>query len=368
MSTSGAARGQRVGFALAIASAAGFGLSGIFASVLFDAGWSPLAAVTVRVTFAALVLAPVAIWMLRGRWASVRAAWKDLLAFGLVAVAMCQLAYFLAVQYIAPSLAIVLEFLGPVLLVFWTWARTRKAPTMLTFAGAAVALIGVVAVAGVIGGVMLHPLGIAFGLLSAVGVAVYFSVSANATHGVPPIPFAALGLMVGAVALWLIAPLGILPFEMSAAPTTLVSLDVPVWVTVTLLVLVSTVAGYVLGVGGARRLGPTVASFTGYSEPVFSFVWTALILAFIPGPWQFVGAIAIIAGVVLVKLGEVKTEPRPTTESIDVVPLDPVQQHTVEIPVVALRDAVAGDGFHPEPDVAGASVADVPASQAPEQR
>lgn len=325
-------------------------MSGIFAAALFTAGWSPLAAVTVRVSLAALVLLPFAIWMMRGRWHTVRVAWKELLAFGLVAVAGCQLAYFMAVGYIAPSLAIVLEFLGPVLLVFWTWARSRRAPSALTLIGAGVALLGVVAVSGVLTGTLLHPLGIAFGLVSAVGVAVYFSLSANASHGIPPVPFAALGLTVGAVVLWLVVPTGVLPFTTTLAQPVIAGIEVPVWLTVLLLVLVATVAGYVLGIGGARRLGPTVASFTGYSEPVFSIVWTALFLAFLPGPIALIGAAAIVVGVVLVKLGEVRTDPYPTTSGIDVIPLEPAAQSTTDVPLEALREAIVPD--EPSPSTA----------------
>jgi drug/metabolite transporter (DMT)-like permease len=49
------------GFAFALTSAASFGLSGALARGLLDAGWSPGAAVAVRVLGAALALAVPAV-------------------------------------------------------------------------------------------------------------------------------------------------------------------------------------------------------------------------------------------------------------------------------------------------------------------
>ena len=56
LGTAGAARGTAVGIWLAIVSAAAFGTSGALAKSLLETGWSPGAAVTVRISGAALVL------------------------------------------------------------------------------------------------------------------------------------------------------------------------------------------------------------------------------------------------------------------------------------------------------------------------
>ena len=52
--------------------------------------------------------------------------------------------------------------------------------------------------------------------------------------------------------------------------------------------------------------GATVASFTGYSEPLFGIVWTILLLSVLPTSAQWVGAALIVAGVVTVKVGELR--------------------------------------------------------------
>ena len=65
---SGGHSGLGGGLLIALVAALTFGTSGAFIKPLLDAGWSPAAAVTVRVITGGLILAPLAIFSLRGRW------------------------------------------------------------------------------------------------------------------------------------------------------------------------------------------------------------------------------------------------------------------------------------------------------------
>jgi len=292
------------GFLFAIGSASSFALSGIFASALMATGWSAGATTTARLVFAALVLLVPTIVALRGQWGLVLRAWRPVLLFGMLAVAGCQLAYFLAIQFIPPSLALLIEFMGPVLLVFWMWLRTRVAPSVLTLLGAALAVLGLLAISGVGIGGALHPLGIFFALIAAIGNAVYFAAGASTAHGIPPLPFVGLGLIIAAVMISLASLLGVLPFAVSGEVVRLAAFEVHPAVAIAGMVLISTVAAYVLGVAAARRLGATMSSFTGYSEAMFGIAWTILLLAVVPTPAQWAGAALIISGVVTVRIGE----------------------------------------------------------------
>jgi drug/metabolite transporter (DMT)-like permease len=299
-----------LGLVLALASAASFGLSGIFASALLDGGWSAGAVTTVRIAGGALVLLSPTLWLLRGRWDAVLRSWREVLVLGLLAVALCQLAFFSAVAFIDPSLALLIEFLGPVLLVLLGWAVTRRAPAWLTLAGAGVALVGLGLISG-IGGDPLHPVGVLLALLAAVGNAGYWVAASKADSELHPIALAGLGLIVGAIVLGIASATGVLPFAATAAPVRLAGETVPAWLVVVLLVVIATATAYVIGILGARRLGATLASFVGYSEPMFGILWTAVLLLILPSPMQWLGAVAIVVGVVLVKLGQVD-RPKPT--------------------------------------------------------
>ncbi|QBE50124.1 DMT family transporter [Leucobacter triazinivorans] len=301
-----AARLPVAGFLLALGSAASFALSGVFASALIGAGWSAGAAATARIVVATLVLAAPTAIALRGRWDLVRRAWRSILLFGLLAVAGCQLAFFLAVEFIPPSLALLIEFMGPVLLMLWMWLRTRIAPTRVTLLGAAIAVVGLVAVSGVGLGAALHPLGIAFALIAAIGNAAYYAAGAASDHGIPPLPFVGLGLAVAAVALVIASAVGLLPFTATAVAPVIADAELSPIAVVAGMALISTVLAYVLGVSASRRLGATVASFTGYSEPLFGILWTILLLALVPSGSQWIGAALIVAGVVTVRIGELR--------------------------------------------------------------
>ncbi|HUH53097.1 MAG TPA: EamA family transporter [Microbacteriaceae bacterium] len=294
-----------LGFALAIGSAASFALSGIFASALLTAGWSPGAATTTRISLSALILLPPTLIMLRGKWDLVRSAWAQILLFGLLAVAGCQLAFFMAIQFIPPSLALLIEFMGPVILMLWIWGRTRTAPSKITMLGAVIAVLGVAAISGVATGASLHPLGIIFALIAAVGLAAYFATGASTEHGIAPLPFVGLGLLVASIVLIVVSAIGILPFTVTDSPTVVAGTEVAPALVVSGMVLMSTVFAYLLGVSASRRLGATVASFTGYAEPIFAIIWTILLLAITPTGLQWVGAALIITGVVAVKVGDV---------------------------------------------------------------
>ncbi len=103
------------GVALAVLSAGTFGLSGIFASALISAGWSPAAAALARLGGGAILLAVPAVMQLRGRWVLLRREAGKVVIYGLVAIAGGQLFYFNAIESIPIGLAVLLEYLGVVL-------------------------------------------------------------------------------------------------------------------------------------------------------------------------------------------------------------------------------------------------------------
>src|SRR6478735_2484515 len=106
-----------LGLLIAIIAAATFGLSGAFVKPMLEAGWSPAAAVAARALIGGIVLIPVAIITLRGRWSALwRGRWR-VLGMALVGVAGTQLVYFAAIQRIPVGTAILLEYMAPLLLV-----------------------------------------------------------------------------------------------------------------------------------------------------------------------------------------------------------------------------------------------------------
>ncbi len=298
---------RRTGFTgllLALASAAAFGTSGVFASALLDAGWTAAAAVTVRVGLAALVLTVPAVVQLRGRWHLLRENAGSVLVFGLLAVAGCQLTYFLALTRLSVGVALLLEYSGVVLVVLWTWARHGQRPSPVTATGVVVAVVGLVLVLDVVRGAQVDPLGIVYGLLAAVGLAVYFVVSARSDGALPPLVSAWGGLAVGAVALGLTAAVGLVPWQTSTADVELAGAPTTWLVPVLGLALVAAAFAYASGVAAIRRLGSRLSSFVGLTEVLFAVLFAWLALGQEPGAVQLVGGVVVLVGIVLVRAGD----------------------------------------------------------------
>ncbi len=291
------------GLGLAVLSAASFGLSGSLARGLMDAGWSAAAAVAVRVLLAAVVLVPVAVRQLRGRWSLLRPSLPLIAGFGLVAVAGCQLAYFNAVAHMEVGVALLIEYTAPVAVVLWLWLRQGQRPGRLTALGALLGAAGLVLVLGVLSGVTVSVVGVAWALGAMVGAAAYFVLSARET-GLPATVLAAGGLLVGGLTLLAAGALGVLPFAVSTAPVVLGGADVPWWLPVLALGLVTAALAYVTGIAATRRLGSRLASFVALGEILAALLFAWVLLGQSPSGIQLLGGVLILAGVVVVKAGE----------------------------------------------------------------
>src|SRR3954465_11143916 len=73
------------GLGFALVSALSFGLAGPLARGLLESGWSPGAIVVVRVGVAALVVLPLGVISMRGRWHLLRSNAPVVLTYGLLA-------------------------------------------------------------------------------------------------------------------------------------------------------------------------------------------------------------------------------------------------------------------------------------------
>jgi len=325
------------GLGVALFSSAVFGLSGSFAKALLETGWTPGAAVTARLTGAALILAVPAIAALRGRWHRLRDNWLTVLLFGVIGVAACQLFYFNAVSRLSVGVALLLEYLAPVLIVLWLWAASRKRPRPLTVAGTLLSLGGLVLVLDLTGAVKIDLIGVLWGIAAAVCLAIYFFITAKENDTLPPIVLASGGLMVGAVVMWLAAATGLTPMAFSTADTRLGPWITPWWVCLGGLVGLATVVAYVSGIVAARALGSKVASFVSLTEVLFAVVWAWLLLGELPGTIQLLGGLLIVGGVVLVRVDELRADERPV-DGLRIGPIPAPLQVPLQAPLEQAND------------------------------
>ncbi|MEV1071979.1 EamA family transporter [Micromonospora parva] len=297
------------GVGLALLSAVTFATSGTFARSLIEAGWSAESAVIARVGVAALVLAIPALLSLRGRWHVLRSNATAIGLFGLLGVALAQVCFFNAVRYLPVGVALLLEYLGIILVVVWMWLRHGQPPRRLTIAGSMAALAGLAFVLDLAGTADFHPVGVIWGLGAAFGLAGYFVLAGRVDPRLPSVAMASGGMAVGAAVLLLIGLTGLLPLHATFGEVTFAGQATSWLVPIAGLSLVAAVIAYLAGIAGTRILGPRLSSFVGLTEVLFAVLIAWLFLNELPTGWQLFGGALIVAGVALVRLDELRSPP-----------------------------------------------------------
>jgi drug/metabolite transporter (DMT)-like permease len=291
------------GLVLALVSASSFGLSGSLARSLLDLGWSPTAVVATRVGGAFLVLLLPSLLLLRRIGLPTGKQSVRMLAYGVVAIALAQLCYFSAVQYLSVGVALLLEYLAPVILIVWHWARTQRRPAWPVLAGAGLSIVGLAFVLDLRTGLTLNPVGVAWGLGAALCLSAYFLLSEDKGTDTPihPLLLTTAGTGIGAVILLAASAAGILPLAAQAGVTVLADRTVGWWLPALLLILISAVLAYPSGIVAVRRLGSSLASFVSLTEVIFAVALAFVLLGQRPGPIQLLGGVLILFGIALVQ-------------------------------------------------------------------
>ncbi len=272
-----------------------FGGSGVVAKPLMTAGLAPLHVVWLRVAGAALVLLPVA---LRHRDV-VRRRPGLLVGFGLLAVAGVQTCYFAAISRIPVGVALLLEYLGPALLLGWVRFVQRRPVSRSAVIGVVLAVTGLAGVVEVWDGLSFN----ALGLLLAVGAACcqvgYFVLAAHDGDGderVDPLAVNAYGLLIGAIALTAVARPWNMRWRLLARQVPFGGGHVPAVALLVWMVVVATVIAYVTGVVSVRLLSPQVAGVVACLEAVVATVLAWVLLGERLTVPQIVGGALVLVG------------------------------------------------------------------------
>lgn len=296
----------RTGVVLALASALFFGVSGPLAKSLYEIGWTPASAILFRIGGVALLLTIPTLLAMRGRWGQVRAHWRIVLMYGVMSICGVQLLFFAAVEHITVGVGLLIEYTAPVLVVLFLWASSRRRPGGLTLAGVVVAMLGLVLVLDLGSGLSLNPVGVAFAATAAACLASYFLIGARTSIDIPQVALIGIGMWIGFLTVAAVSLVGLMPSGVGVAPAPLGDISVAWWVPAVLLV-VTTLLAYVTGLAAMRLLGATMGSFVALSEVVFAVVVSWIVLGEVPTGIQALGGLAILAGVIVIKVDEART-------------------------------------------------------------
>lgn len=268
---------------------------------LFDDGVPPIQLVEARavISAAGLALVPAA-WASRGdRHAA--PGWI-VVALGM-SIALVNAAYYTAISRLAVAVAIVLQYLGPGMVVAWTAFTTRKRPSSDVSVAVVVAFVGVVFVSEVAGGDLgaVDLIGVGSGLASAIFFAAYTLQSEKAAARYGPIG-AVFRAFAAASVFWVIyqAPQG-WPSALSESDNIGRVLFVGI---------AGTLAPFLLYVWAVGRIRSERAVIAATLEPLFAGIVAWLWLEQVLSLLQIAGGIAILTAVMWLQL---RAEAAPST-------------------------------------------------------
>ncbi|PZG15323.1 EamA family transporter, partial [Nonomuraea aridisoli] len=291
---------RSVGLALAFVSAWCFAFSGPMAKYLIAAGLEPIEAVWTRMAGAGLLLVAV---LAVARPRALRIPRSRLPFFGLyaiMAVAGVQALYFVAITRLPVGIALLLEFMAPVMVVAWVRLVRKVRLARAAYLGAVVAVVGLAIVVEAWQGMRLDALGLVLGLLAGACCAGYFLMNDSFGDDIDPLGLVAWGMIGAAVVLAPFSRPWDIPWEaftVSATPEggqTLPVLGAYLW-----MVVVATVLGYTLGVNAVRRLSAAVGATVASLEVIAGAVVAWVLVGETLGVFQIVGGLIVLSGALL---------------------------------------------------------------------
>jgi drug/metabolite transporter (DMT)-like permease len=290
-----------VGVAAAGAAALLFGINGTVSKLALEAGLTSSRLVQLRSLGAALCLM-AAVLLTRPR--SLRADRRELaflVVAGIVGIGLVQWLYFVAIARLPVGIALLLEYLAPVLVAVWV-RFVRGEPVRSRIWGAlAMCLVGLAVVAQVWSGLTLDGLGVLAGLGAAASLAAYYLTGEHGLGRRDPLSLAAWTFTAAAVFWSVLQP----PWSTDwgqlggavALPGPFEGAEAPLWSLVASIIVLGTVVPYALILVALRNLGSTRTGLLGMAEPVTSGLVAWVVLSESRTPVQLAGAALVIAGI-----------------------------------------------------------------------
>ncbi len=299
-----------LGYLLALAAAVIWGTLGIFASLIYRYEIDPVVLVTARGVIAFSVL--LVILSLTDR-ASLRIDIKDVpffILFGFVGVTLNYLSYFEAIARASATTAVILLYTAPIFVTVAASLLFKERFTLSKGLSLAITLLGCFLVAGGYNPEQLvaNPIGIAAGLIAAITYGSYTLLSKRSLAKYSSSTTVLYALVFGSLFLAIIS---------MPRLSQLWGLPGLAWGLVVALALGPTLASYALYVKALSHIEAGHASIICMAEPAATAVLAYAILSERMETMQVVGAIAVIAGVLVLQLGpKAFAEPPPARRGV----------------------------------------------------
>jgi drug/metabolite transporter (DMT)-like permease len=307
------------GLALAFVSAWCFAFSGPMAKYLIAAGLAPIEAVWARMAGAGLLLLAVLAVVRPKALRIPRSRLPFFAMYAVVAVAGVQSLFFVAITRLPVGIALLLEFMAPVMVVLWVRFVRRIRLGRGAYAGAVVAVVGLGIVVEAWEGLRVDALGLVLGLAAGACCAGYFLMSDSFGDDVDPLGLIAWGMTGAAVVLIPFSRPWDIPWEAFAATAAPGGgLRLPVLGAYLWMVLVATVTAYILGVNAVRRLSAAIGATVASLEVIGGAVVAWALLDERLGGLQILGGLLVLSGALLAQTASAR--PRAVAREIEPEP------------------------------------------------
>jgi len=291
------------GYAMVLAAAALFGVNGSVAKVALTSGLSSLRLTEARCAGACAGLMLLAFVRDRASLRVRRDELPRLASFGIAGVALVQLFYFLAIHRLEIGIALLIQYLGPLLVAIYARTFGRERVRRRIWAALALSLTGLAMMVELWRGVTLDGLGVAFALISAVIFAAYLLLAEHEVAGRDPVSLMAWGFFFATV-FWTVAqPWWSFPADRVARTVSLqgqlASWHLPVWALVLWVVVLGSIVPFSLIVGALRHLSATRVGIAAMLEPVVATIVAWAWLRETLSAVQLAGAAVVLAAILL---------------------------------------------------------------------
>src|SRR5436190_17402514 len=292
-----------LGYAVVVGAATLWGVNGVVSKVILESGPTTLQVAELRITGAALLLVVTLALVRRDLLRVTRRELPLLVLFGVGGLAMVQLFYLLAIARLPIAVALLIEYLAPVLVALYARFFAHEQVRARVWAALALALVGLTFVLGISSGIPLDRVGVACALVAAVTFAVYILAAERAVTVRHPLSVLTFGLLFASV-FWAAAqPWWRFPFARLGASVSLEghlsATHVPLALLVCWLLVLGTVVPFALVVAALEHVSATRAGLVAMLEPVVATIAANAWLGEALSPRQLAGGVAVLVAIAL---------------------------------------------------------------------
>lgn len=286
---------------MVLAAATLFGINGAVAKVALSSGLSSLRLTEARSAGAWLGLVLLAFARDPKSLRIARRELPRLILFGCIGVAFVQLTYFLAIHRLAIAIALLIQYLGPLLVAIYARTFGHEHVRRRIWVALGLSLAGLTLMVQLWSGVSLDGLGVVYAFLGAIAYAVYLLLAEREVAARDTLSLMAWGFFFSTLFWSVVLPWWSFPGRAVSRTVSLQGslsgVHVPVWALVLWVVVLGTIAPFSLIVGALRHVSATRAGVTAMLEPVVATVVAWLWLRESLAPAQLVGAAVVLAGI-----------------------------------------------------------------------